>query len=294
MGWKEHLRSSLRLPVDLSILAAAFYLSYLPQQPEPELLALVVIVQILVLQVSGARRYVWRRFSLEAAGPFFFSVLAASFVILIVNLFLASQEFDLTVSVILHDCLYAFCGLMLIRIQRRIQFERSPEGIEKRKILEYEAAEAVRLEMEGTVKTLEQRLEEAQAHIEALEDERRQWLRVIQDSKKSLQPKLVYRGHDGHRIVYLSEVKWVESNGVYVDVHTEHEKHVVRMSMNELEESHLDPDELMRIHRQYIVRVSEIDKIESTPKDKHVVLKGGQRLTVSREHWKDLKARIFP
>jgi len=295
-GWREHLRSSLRLPIDLTILATAFYLSYLPEHPDLKLLSLVVGFQILVLQLSGARRFVWRRFNLEAVGPFFLSVLTMSFVMLVVNVFLAKQSFDLSPPVIFHDCLYAFLGLLVIRIQRRIQFEHSPEGIEKRKILEYEAVETVRSGLENRIRELGGQLGKARTRIGFLEDERKQLLRRLErDAKKGLRPKLVYKVHDGHRIIYLDDVKWVESAGVYVHIFAVDEKHLVRMSMHDLEESHLDPDEFIRIHRQAIVRVSEIEKIESTAKDKHaVVLRDGQQFAISREHWKDLKARLFP
>jgi len=58
-------------------------------------------------------------------------------------------------------------------------------------------------------------------------------------------------------------------------------------------EENLPSDDFVRIHRSYIVRVQEINRIEPYEKDNHVaVLKSGEKLPVSRAGYKHLKEEL--
>ncbi len=58
-------------------------------------------------------------------------------------------------------------------------------------------------------------------------------------------------------------------------------------------EENLPSKDFVRIHRSFIVRVQEINRIEPYEKDNHVaVLKSGEKLPVSRAGYKHLKEEL--
>jgi len=72
-------------------------------------------------------------------------------------------------------------------------------------------------------------------------------------------------------------------------IHTAKGKHLKHQTMKFYEE-HLDTGIFVRIHRSYIVRLAEINKIKKFGKDTYqVVLKCGIDLKVSRSRYQELK-----
>lgn len=58
-----------------------------------------------------------------------------------------------------------------------------------------------------------------------------------------------------------SDILWVEALGDYITLNTEKEKIVIHSTMNAME-AKLSPNDYMRVHRSYIIRIDKIDTIE--------------------------------
>lgn len=88
------------------------------------------------------------------------------------------------------------------------------------------------------------------------------------------------------RVIFLKseEIDWVDAAGNYVRIHAGGESHMLRETMGRLEER-LDPSRFIRIHRSTIVHVERIKELQQQfHGDYLVVLKSGQRLTLSRSY----------
>jgi two-component system LytT family response regulator len=92
--------------------------------------------------------------------------------------------------------------------------------------------------------------------------------------------------------VPTADIDWCEAAGNYVCLHVGAQSHLVRETMAHLE-SHLDPQQFVRIHRSTIVNVDRIQELRSSFNGEHVVLlRGGTRLTLSRGYREALQARL--
>lgn len=90
----------------------------------------------------------------------------------------------------------------------------------------------------------------------------------------------------GDRIYFVrvDDIDWIEAADYYASLHTKKQTHLIRMSLNALDEQ-LDPDEFLRIHRSTIVRVSRIAELRRHFRgDYTVILEDGTRLKLSRSY----------
>ncbi len=86
------------------------------------------------------------------------------------------------------------------------------------------------------------------------------------------------------RLFFLrtEEVDWIESAGNYVCLHIGPESHLLRETMNGVEER-LDPARFVRIHRTAIVNIDRIKELQPLFHGEYqVVLRDGTELTLSR------------
>jgi len=104
--------------------------------------------------------------------------------------------------------------------------------------------------------------------------------------------KIVVKSNNNIHVIPLDEVLFIESEDDYVMIHTTKGKHLKHQTMKFYEEN-LDASKFIRIHRSYIVKISEINKIEKYGKDTYqVVLKNGTDLKVSRSRYQELKTML--
>lgn len=83
-------------------------------------------------------------------------------------------------------------------------------------------------------------------------------------------------------IVAVDDVDWVEASGDYVTFHVGRRSHLLRQTMNRLEEQ-LDPRRFIRIHRSVIVQTSRIFELETLANHEYLVrLIDGTKLRTSR------------
>ena len=88
------------------------------------------------------------------------------------------------------------------------------------------------------------------------------------------------------RVIFIkvSDLDWIDAAGNYVRLHANGESHMMRETMSRLEER-LDDTQFIRIHRSTIVNIERIRELQQQfHGDYLVVLKSGQRLTLSRSY----------
>src|SRR5215471_5192983 len=90
----------------------------------------------------------------------------------------------------------------------------------------------------------------------------------------------------GGRVFFLrvEEIDWIEAAGNYVRLHAGKETHLMRESMNSIEER-LDRTRFIRIHRSTIVNIERVKELRPLfHGDYEVMLEDGARVTLSRSY----------
>ena len=94
------------------------------------------------------------------------------------------------------------------------------------------------------------------------------------------------------KYVQVRDVNYILAAGPYAELFVADRKHLIRMSMNTLDEQ-LDPHRFMRVHRSAIVQLACIDMIhKAAGGDYEVQLQSGIRLSVSRSRLDELERRM--
>jgi two-component system LytT family response regulator len=84
--------------------------------------------------------------------------------------------------------------------------------------------------------------------------------------------------------VRQEDIDWMEAADNYVNLHTGHETHLIRETMNALEQR-LDSHKFLRIHRSTMVNADRIKELRPWFHGEYiVVLKDGTELTLSRTY----------
>ncbi len=135
------LRRPVQFMADVAILCGAFFLAYLLrfdfQLNEYNLdnalnqLPFVVLVQFAALFLVGAYSIIWRYVSLEDIKAFLKAALISGAILALVRLLLSPDRFirwQVPLSVILMDAIFAFSGLLSLRVLRRFVYELSEKG----------------------------------------------------------------------------------------------------------------------------------------------------------------------
>ncbi len=132
------LRRPFQLLADIAVLCGAFFLAYLFrfdfQLGEYYLdnalnqLPFVVFVQFASLFIVGAYSIIWRYVSLEDIKSFLKAAFISGVILILVRLLLSPEKFirwQVPLSIILMDTIFAFAGLLGLRILRRSIYEVS-------------------------------------------------------------------------------------------------------------------------------------------------------------------------
>ncbi|HEX8844328.1 MAG TPA: LytTR family DNA-binding domain-containing protein [Pyrinomonadaceae bacterium] len=100
--------------------------------------------------------------------------------------------------------------------------------------------------------------------------------------RKSFLTKFMIRS--GGRVAFIkaADVDWIAADDYYIKLHIGGKSHLLRISMNELEEK-LDPKRFLRIHRSTIINFDRVKELHQNPNGEYVVvLKDGTELKLSR------------
>lgn len=99
---------------------------------------------------------------------------------------------------------------------------------------------------------------------------------------------------NGSKILILSvdDISYFEAQDDYVAIYSEGKKYLKQLTMKYLESS-LPEDLFVRVHRSYIVAISQIDKLEPYSKDAFIaILKSGDKISVSRSGYNLLREKL--
>lgn len=102
------------------------------------------------------------------------------------------------------------------------------------------------------------------------------------DKRKGFLSRFMIRA--GGRVLFVNaaDVDWIAADDYYIKLHVGGKSHLLRLSMNELEEK-LDPKRFVRIHRSTIINFDRVKELHQHPNGEYVVvLKNGTELKLSR------------
>jgi two-component system, LytTR family, response regulator len=104
--------------------------------------------------------------------------------------------------------------------------------------------------------------------------------------------RIVVKEGGNIRIIPTHEVQYIEAYDDYVKIYTAAEMFLKKKTMNFYEKT-LDPLHFVRVHRSYIIQLSQLTRIEPLEKDSHVaLLKSGSRIPLSKTGYAKLKSLL--
>jgi two-component system LytT family response regulator len=104
--------------------------------------------------------------------------------------------------------------------------------------------------------------------------------------------RIVVRKGNAINLIPVEQIRYVEAEDDYVMIHHSGGKALKQQTMKFYEDN-LPKNSFVRIHRSYIVKIEEINRIEPYTKDNYVaILHSGDKLPVSRAGYKHLKAEL--
>jgi two-component system, LytTR family, response regulator len=113
----------------------------------------------------------------------------------------------------------------------------------------------------------------------------------IDEDRKTLD-RVITRLGSKITVIPVDKIIYIEAADDYVMVYSELGNHLKEKTMKYFEE-HLPAGQFIRIHRSYIVNISEIKSLELYTKDSYVaVLKNGAKLKVSSEGYRRLREKF--
>ena len=113
--------------------------------------------------------------------------------------------------------------------------------------------------------------------------------KIIDYPKEEALDRVVVKDRHKIHIIPVDQIRYIESMDDYVMIYTTEGRHMKQKTMNYFENA-LESKEYVRIHRSYIVKVSEINEIQQYEKESYIViLHDKTKLKVSKTGYKNLK-----
>lgn len=131
------------------------------------------------------------------------------------------------------------------------------------------------------------------------------WQTVILSQQKqsfeTLQVNNVYEGYQ-HRIVVkdngliriipADDIYYIEANDDYIKIVTKDGSYLKKSTLSQVEQS-LNPQHFVRVHRSYIIPISQLIRIEPYEKESHIaLLQCGAKVSVSKTGMSKLKTTL--
>lgn len=114
-------------------------------------------------------------------------------------------------------------------------------------------------------------------------------LSTINYAQPDEQYRVVIKDGSEIKIIPTADIHYLEAYDDYVKIHTANGTHLKKKTMSHFEQS-LPQQQFIRIHRSYIMNISQLTRIESFEKNSYIaILKSGARLAISRTAYGDLK-----
>lgn len=101
--------------------------------------------------------------------------------------------------------------------------------------------------------------------------------------------RIVVKVGNNIRIIPVQEIHYLAADDDYVCIHTGSETFLKNRTLQYFEKT-LSPKQFVRVHRSYIVQISQVTRIEAFEKERHLlILKSGERIPVSKTGYPRLK-----
>ena len=102
--------------------------------------------------------------------------------------------------------------------------------------------------------------------------------------------RIVVKAGNNIRIIPVQDVLYLEAYDDYVKIHTRDGLFLKKKTMGYYEQT-LDPAQFVRVHRSFMMPVSQLTRIEPLEKESHVaLLKNGARIPLSKTGYTRLRA----
>jgi two-component system LytT family response regulator len=106
--------------------------------------------------------------------------------------------------------------------------------------------------------------------------------------------RILVRDRDRTRVLDAAAIDWIEAADYYVEIHVGGETHLLRETMNELEQR-LDPQSFFRVHRSAIINLERVREIRVLPHgDRELVLADGTHVRLSRARRDEFERLLAP
>jgi len=115
---------------------------------------------------------------------------------------------------------------------------------------------------------------------------------LLQESVKQPEERnrIVVKVGNAIKILPLTEIQYIEAYDDYVKIYTREGFHLKKKTMSFFEQV-LDASQFVRVHRSYIIALSQLSKIELKEKDSHVAkMKDGTVVAISKAGYAKLKS----
>ncbi|MBN1598502.1 MAG: LytTR family transcriptional regulator DNA-binding domain-containing protein [Bacteroidales bacterium] len=116
--------------------------------------------------------------------------------------------------------------------------------------------------------------------------------KLIQHPLDEIIERVVVKTHYKIHVIPVEKIRYLEAQDDYVMIYTQDGKHLKQATMKYFEQ-HLNPNDFMRVHRSYIVRLDQVIQLEPYGKDSYVAkLKDGPSVKISKSGFKTLKEKL--
>jgi two-component system, LytTR family, response regulator len=106
------------------------------------------------------------------------------------------------------------------------------------------------------------------------------------------QHRIVVKDNGLIRIIPAGDIQFIEANDDYVKIVTKDGSYLKKSTLGHIEQS-LDPQQFVRVHRSYLVPVSQLSRIEPYEKESHIaLLQCGAKVLVSKSGMSRLKSLL--
>lgn len=111
-------------------------------------------------------------------------------------------------------------------------------------------------------------------------------------SKQRFTERLVIKSGSRIFLLNVEEINWIEAADNYVRLHAGRDSHLLRETMNSLE-NRLNPDNFLRIHRSRIINIRQIKELRPLFRGEYdIMLRDGTRLESGRGY-RDKLQKLF-
>ena len=106
------------------------------------------------------------------------------------------------------------------------------------------------------------------------------------------QHRIVVKDNSLIRIIPAQDIYYIEANDDYIKIVTKDGSYLKKSTLSHIEQT-LDPQQFVRVHRSYLVPVTQLMRIEPYEKESHIaLLHCGAKVTVSKSGMAKLKTLL--